>query len=110
MSLSLAWSYHAPASSMQTLAPASVSTWAAIPPPAPEPTTITSYDFGLALTCGIVPILLLARGGRVPGRRPNPLKYERVWVQNKGLRSEKAAQPARVACSGSKTRKKDHGP
>src|SRR5258708_6278375 len=29
---------------MQTLAPASVSTWAAIPPPAPDPTTITDFD------------------------------------------------------------------
>src|ERR1017187_847460 len=37
---------------MQTLAPASVSTWAAMPPPAPEPTTITSKVFGLACTCG----------------------------------------------------------
>src|SRR5580693_8268893 len=44
-------SYHPPASSMQTLAPASVSTCAATPPPAPDPTTTTSYDFDFELVC-----------------------------------------------------------
>src|ERR1700722_17177403 len=44
-------SYHPPASSMQTLAPARVSTCAATPPPAPDPTTTTSYDFDFELVC-----------------------------------------------------------
>src|SRR5947209_7211975 len=84
MSLSLAWSYHAPASSMQTLAPASVSTWAAIPPPAPEPTTTTSYDLGLALTCGIAPILLGARLEQKPARA-DPVPQNAQPMKNPGV-------------------------
>src|SRR5712671_983178 len=81
MSLSLAGSYHAPASSMQTLAPARVSTWAAIPPPAPEPTTITSYDFG-PLTCGIAPFYLGAAGEEKQTQRGNlqPLTAELTFL------------------------------
>src|SRR5439155_25058606 len=40
-----------PASSITTSAPASHSTLAAIPPPAPEPTIQTSYVFGCRITC-----------------------------------------------------------
>src|SRR5581483_5030521 len=43
MSDCFAASYHAPASSMQILAPAFASTCAATPPPAPDPTITTSY-------------------------------------------------------------------
>src|SRR6185312_11310429 len=46
-------SNHAPASSMQIFAPASASTCAATPPPAPEPTITTSYVFGVAFTCAM---------------------------------------------------------
>src|SRR5580658_943711 len=61
MSDCLVPSYHSPASSMQTLAPASESTCAATPPPAPEPTTITSYVLGVAFACAIPTILRLWR-------------------------------------------------
>src|SRR5581483_6621964 len=40
---SFALSDHPPPSSMTTLAPAAVRAWAAMPPPAPEPTMHTSY-------------------------------------------------------------------
>ena len=40
-----------PASSITTSAPASVSTLAAIPPPAPEPTTQTSNTLRLRMIC-----------------------------------------------------------
>ena len=43
-----------PASSISTLAPASVSTFAAMPPPAPEPTMTTSYTVRLRMICMIV--------------------------------------------------------
>src|SRR5688572_1746385 len=43
MIASLELSHHAPASSMTTFAPACVSAWAAMPPPAPDPTIATSY-------------------------------------------------------------------
>src|SRR6266850_4071378 len=43
---SFAESHMGPASSMTTSAPASHSTFAAMPPPAPEPTMQTSYVFG----------------------------------------------------------------
>src|SRR5206468_844597 len=43
---SLAESHMPPASSITTSAPASQSTFAAIPPPAPDPTMHTSYVFG----------------------------------------------------------------
>src|SRR5579885_1011161 len=46
-------SNQSPASSMQIFAPAFASTWAATPPPAPEPTITTSYVFGVAFTCAI---------------------------------------------------------
>src|SRR5580704_5125292 len=36
--------------------PPSVKIFAAIPPPAPEPTTITSYVFGDRITCAIKPL------------------------------------------------------
>src|SRR5580658_319262 len=70
MSDCLVPSYHPPASSMQTLAPACDSTCAATPPPAPEPTTITSYDFGVAFVCAMPTILRQLRhgaGGGTPG-------------------------------------------
>src|ERR1700691_512474 len=50
-------SYHPPASSMQTFAPAAVSTCAAQPPLAPEPIMMTSYVWGVAFTCAIPTIL-----------------------------------------------------
>src|SRR5690349_10240506 len=44
--------YHsAPASSITTFAPAFVSAYADIPPPAPEPTMHTSYSLDRDLTC-----------------------------------------------------------
>ena len=42
-----------PASSITTSAPASVSTFAAMPPPAPEPTTQTSKTFRLRMICTV---------------------------------------------------------
>src|SRR5580704_1780732 len=36
--------------------PPSVKIFAAMPPPAPEPTTITSYVFGDRITCAIKPL------------------------------------------------------
>src|SRR5438874_12355473 len=90
MSLSLAGSYHAPASSMQTLAPARVSTWAAIPPPAPEPTTITSYDFG-ALTCGIAPFYL----GTITEEKRTRAILRGFWSETKEL-----GPKGRASCAG----------
>src|SRR3954467_11727833 len=48
---SLAESHIPPASSMTTSAPASQSTFAAMPPPAPDPMMQTSYVFGCRITC-----------------------------------------------------------
>src|SRR4051812_26420451 len=46
--------YHAcPASSITTRAPACVSAYAAIPPPAPDPTMHTSYGASLLLICNV---------------------------------------------------------
>ena len=52
------------------LAPAIARTWAATPPPAPEPTTTTSYIFGLVLTCmrlSFYRIVCAVGRGVVPG-------------------------------------------
>src|SRR5580704_4340764 len=95
MSDCLVPSYQPPASSMQTLAPATVSTCAATPPPAPEPTTIASYVLGVALSCAITNILRLS-GLRYkndvcslpPGsalRRPNVGAKPRIrWYRRAG--------------------------
>ena len=69
---------------MQTLAPASVSTWAAMPPPAPEPTTTTSYVFGLAFTCAMY---LLATSFAAPLFSPEQndrLMYKLPYLQKDG--------------------------
>src|SRR6202042_1443819 len=42
-----------PASNMTTFSPPSVSTLAAVPPPAPDPMMQTSYSFGELTTCDI---------------------------------------------------------
>ena len=51
MNVSVVAFHIGPASSMSTLAPAWVRTIAAIPPPAPEPMTQTSYVVRLRMIC-----------------------------------------------------------
>src|SRR5690625_425885 len=48
---SFAGSKNGPVSSINTFTPALARTYPAIPPPAPEPTTITSYSVGDSMIC-----------------------------------------------------------
>jgi hypothetical protein len=63
-------SFHiGPASSITTFAPACASTMAAMPPPAPDPMTQTSYAVRLRMICMaviITPSTASTRGNAVP--------------------------------------------
>ena len=67
---SFAESHMPPASSSATLAPASHSTFAAMPPPAPDPTITTSYVSGRLMIC--TGPILLSRGRDRSDLTPEP--------------------------------------
>src|SRR5690348_9195932 len=85
-----------PASSITTFAPAFVSAYAAMPPPAPEPTIQTSYTKRLLVDCQCVFAALIAHRREIPiarlHRREGIGEIRRVIALDEGVGDVRAVR------------------